>query len=223
MRYRYCWLWGALLGCSTATKSVAVRAACPAPVIDHARSDQLAMVLAGDRRPSAAELSDLKVEIAGVPLAQGCAVAAAVSYANDLAGGVVVFRDSAVLTARNVLAAQSFPGARAPFAAGERRVGFTFLSERGAGHAQETMIVLCSLDDASWIPCASTLVKIRASAAGTAESGGAALASLEMESTTSLQGDTLVISSVSRWSHGGSAAAKPETTVSRLILPQPPR
>lgn len=210
-------------GCSSSASEASSRSQCGAPHVTGVLAARLARQVAGDSQPSAAELADLQVTTTGVLVGKRCAVAATVSYGNQLSGGVAIFSDTAALASGILLALDSYPGADAPFSAGNGRIGFTYVNSRGSGFLQETTMVLCALDEAAWVPCASAITRIGVSGVGTASTVGEALSSLVLQSTTEMRGDTLVIRSISRSSAaGGPANSPPDSSVSRIVLPRAP-
>ena len=179
----------------------------------------LAAAVSGGRRPPPAELADLAVATVAVRAGGACAVATAVSYGNGSGGGVAIYRDNAALAEGDFLSLQTFPGAERPLAAGADRVGFSYRDGDGSGYRAERTTVLCALDEAAWIPCATVTTAVQAGAAGTAAGGSGPLASFNLRSTTEVHGDTLVIEGVTSWLSAGQHGGKIDTTVSHLILP----
>jgi hypothetical protein len=212
----------AVIGCSRASRQT-LPARCDAPSISDSNATSIAIKLSSGRRPTAAELADVAVATTGVAVNGACAVGATVSYGNHLGGGIAIFRDVKALAAGDLLALESYAGAKVPFSAGDGRLGFTYVSQRGSGLLEENTVVLCALDVATWIACASAITKLQVSGVGTAKLGSATLASLSLQSTTAMYGDTLYITSLSRWTSAGRDAGTTDTIVSRLVLPRAPR
>lgn len=206
-----------ILGCDIGAREALPRR-CPARALPHRTAAQLAqLVTAGDSLTDA-ELSDLQVETAGLPFGAGCRVGVTVSFGNQLGGGVVILRDGGMFERDDVLYAERFPGAREPLEAGDRRFGFTHSAERGAGHALSRVTVLCALDESSWVVCAEASLNLEAVGVGTAPSSGR-LASLSVSGHAQVDGDTLKIAAVSRWTDGSDSTSR-DSTVSRLLLPR---
>jgi hypothetical protein len=127
----------------------------------------------------------LEADRAAVLVGKKCVTVVTLNWDGELNGGLV-FLDSK----GDVIAAESYHGARAPKAAGTGRLLFVYTATKGSGMYESRYAVLCSLDPATWIECFDTPARKLDIVSGTESEAGMML---EQRATAVVQGDTLIL------------------------------